>query len=141
MSTSPADFNAQIIEEFHANEGRVGGPVEGMPLLLLHHTGAKSGKSRINPLAYQADGGRYVIFASKAGAPTNPDWYHNLKAQPNVKIEVGTDTIDVVASEASGEERERLFRTQVERLPQFADYAKQTERVIPVIVLTPAAAG
>jgi deazaflavin-dependent oxidoreductase (nitroreductase family) len=141
MSTSPADFNAQIIEEFHANEGRVGGPVEGMPLLLLHHTGAKSGKSRINPLAYQADGGRYVIFASKAGAPTNPDWYYNLKAQPNVKIEVGTDTIDAVASEASGEERERLFRTQAERMPQFADYAKQTERVIPVIVLTPTAAS
>ena len=141
MSKSPADFNAQIIEEFHANEGRVGGPVEGMPLLLLHHTGAKSGKSRINPLAYQADGGRYVIFASKAGAPTNPDWYYNLKAQPNVKIEVGTDTIDAVASEATGEERERLFRTQVERLPQFADYATKTDRVIPVIVLTPTKAG
>ena len=141
MSTSPADFNAQIIEEFRANEGRAGGPVEGMPLLLLHHTGAKSGKSRINPLAYQADGGRYVIFASKAGAPTNPDWYYNLKAHPNVKIEVGTDTIDTVASEASGEERERLFRTQAEHMPQFADYEKQTERVIPVIVLTPTAAG
>ena len=84
MSTSPADFNAKIIEEFHANEGRVGGMFEGKPLLLLHHTGAKSGKSRINPLAYQSDGGRYVIFASKAGAPSNPDWYHNLKAQPNV---------------------------------------------------------
>jgi deazaflavin-dependent oxidoreductase (nitroreductase family) len=141
MSTSPADFNAQIIEEFHANEGRVGGMFEGMPLLLLHHTGAKSGKSRINPLAYQADGGRYVIFASKAGAPTNPDWYHNLKAQPNVKIEVGTDTIDVVASEAAGEERERLFRTQAERVPQFADYEQKAGRVIPVIVLTPAKAG
>jgi deazaflavin-dependent oxidoreductase (nitroreductase family) len=141
MSTSPADFNAQIIEEFHANEGRVGGPVEGMPLLLLHHTGAKTGKSRINPLAYQADGGRYVIFASKAGAPTNPDWYYNLKAQPNVKIEVGTDTIDAVASEATGEERERLFRTQAERMSQFADYAEKTDRVIPVIVLTPAAAA
>jgi deazaflavin-dependent oxidoreductase (nitroreductase family) len=141
MSTSPADFNAQIIEEFRVNGGRAGGPVEGMPLLLLHHTGAKSGKSRINPLAYQADGGRYVIFASKAGAPTNPDWYYNLKAHPNVKIEVGTDTIEAVASEASGEERERLFRTQAELMPQFADYAKQTERVIPVIVLTPVAAG
>jgi deazaflavin-dependent oxidoreductase (nitroreductase family) len=141
MSTSPADFNAQIIEEFRANEGRAGGPVEGMPLLLLHHTGAKSGKNRINPLAYQADGGRYVIFASKAGAPTNPDWYHNLKAQPNVQIEVGTDTIDVVASEATGEERERLFRTQAERVPQFADYEQKAERVIPVIVLTPTNAG
>ena len=142
MSTSPADFNAQIIEEFHANGGRVGGMFEGMPLLLLHHTGAKSGKSRINPLAYQADGGRYVIFASKAGAPTNPDWYHNLKAQPNVTIEVGTDTIDVVASEATGEERERLYRTQAERVPQFAEYeTKAGERVIPVIILTPTATG
>ena len=142
MSTSPADFNTQIIEEFHSNEGRVGGMFEGMPLLLLHHTGAKSGKSRINPLAYQGDDGRYVIFASKAGAPTNPDWYYNLKAQPNVKVEVGTDTIDVLASEATGEERERLYRTQVGRVPQFAEYEKTAgERVIPVIVLTPTAAG
>lgn len=141
MSTSPADFNAQIIEEFHANEGRVGGRFEGMPLLLLHHTGAKSGNSRINPLAYQSDDGRYVVFASKAGAPTNPDWYHNLKAQPNVTIEVGVDTIDVVASEATGDERDRLYRTQAERVPQFAEYEKQADRVIPVIVLTPATAG
>jgi deazaflavin-dependent oxidoreductase (nitroreductase family) len=141
MSTSPADFNAKIIEEFHANEGRVGGMFEGLPLLLLHHTGAKSGKSRVNPLAYQSDDGRYVVFASKGGAPTNPDWYHNLKAHPNVTIEVGTDTIDVVASEASGEERERLFRTQAERVPQFGDYQKQTDRVIPVIVLTPRSTG
>jgi deazaflavin-dependent oxidoreductase (nitroreductase family) len=137
MSTSPADFNAQIIDEFHANQGRVGGVFEGVSLLLLHHTGAKSGQSRVNPLAYQSDDGRYVIFASKAGAPTNPDWYHNLKAHPNVTIEVATDTIDVLAGEATGAERERLFRTQVERVPQFADYEKQTERVIPVIVLTP----
>jgi deazaflavin-dependent oxidoreductase (nitroreductase family) len=140
MSTSPADFNAQIIDEFHANEGRVGGMFEGNTLLLLHHTGAKSGSSRINPLAYQADDGRYVIFASKAGATTNPDWYYNLKADPNVQIEVGTDTLDAVASEASGEERDRLYRTQAERIPQFAEYEKTAgERVIPVIVLTPAA--
>jgi deazaflavin-dependent oxidoreductase (nitroreductase family) len=138
MSTSPADFNAQIIDEFHANAGRVGGMFEGTPLLLLHHTGAKSGKSRINPLVYQSDGGRYVVFASKAGAPTNPDWYHNLKAHPAVTIEVGTETIDAVASEATDEERERLYRTQAERTPQFAEYQKQTDRVIPVIVLTPA---
>ena len=141
MSTSPAEFNAQVIEEFHANEGRVGGMFESMPLLLLHHTGAKSGKSRTNPLAYQSDDGRYVVFASKGGAPANPDWYHNLKAQPRVKIEVGTDTIDVVASEVSGEERERLYRTQAERLPQFAEYAQKAERVIPVIVLTPTETG
>ena len=138
MSTSPADFNAQIIEEFHANEGRVGGMFESMPLLLLHHTGAKSGKSRINPLAYQSDDGRYVVFASKGGAPANPDWYHNLKAHPNVRIEIGTDTIDVLASEATGEERERLYRTQAERIPQFAEYEQRADRIIPVIVLTPA---
>lgn len=141
MSTSPADFNAQIIEEFRANEGRVGGMFDSVPLLLLHHTGAKSGKSRINPLAYQSDGGRYVVFASKAGAPTNPDWYHNLKAQPNVTIEVGADTIEVIASEATGEERERLYRTQAERIPQFAEYEQKAKRVIPVIVLTPVNTG
>ena len=134
---SSPDFNEQIIEEFRANSGRVGGIFEGNPLLLLHHTGARSGRSRLNPLAYQNDNGRYVVFASKAGAPVNPDWYHNLKAHPDVTIEVGTDTIDVLASEATGEERERLYRTQAERLPQFAEYAKRTERVIPVIVLTP----
>ena len=137
MSSSPGDFNAQIIEEFRANEGRVGGTFEGTPLLLLHHTGAKSGKHRVNPLAYNTDGDRYVVFASKAGAPTNPDWYHNLKANPEVQIEVGTDTIDAVASEATGEDRDRLFRAQAERSPQFAEYQEQTERAIPVMVLTP----
>jgi deazaflavin-dependent oxidoreductase (nitroreductase family) len=141
MSTRPTDFNAEIIEEFHANEGRVGGMFEGTPLLLLHHTGAKSGTRRISPLACLSDRGRYVVFASKGGAPANPDWYHNLKAHPNVTIEVGTDTIDAVASEATGEERERLFRTQAERAPQFAEYARQTERLIPVIVLTPTERG
>jgi deazaflavin-dependent oxidoreductase (nitroreductase family) len=141
MSSSPADFNAQIIEEFRANQGRVGGMFQGSTLLLLHHTGAKSGVSRINPLGYLTDGGRYVVFASKAGAPTNPDWYHNLKANPNATIEVGTDTLDVVASEATGEERERLYTTQAERVPQFAEYQKQTERIIPVIVLTPTNGG
>jgi deazaflavin-dependent oxidoreductase (nitroreductase family) len=139
--SSPADFNAQIIEEFHASGGRVGGMFEGTPLLLLHHTGAKSGKSRINPLAYLRDGGRYVVFASKGGAPTNPDWYYNLKAQPNITIEVGTDTIPVVASEATGEERERLYRSQAERAPQFAEYARKTDREIPVIILTPTESG
>jgi deazaflavin-dependent oxidoreductase (nitroreductase family) len=137
VSTSPANFNAQIIDEFHANGGRVGGMFAGTPLLLLHHTGAKSGKSRINPLAYHRDNGRYVIFASKAGAPTNPDWYYNLKAHPAVRIEVGTETIEAVAREATGEEREALFRAQAERSPQFAEYEKKTDRMIPVIILTP----
>jgi deazaflavin-dependent oxidoreductase (nitroreductase family) len=137
VARSRPDFNDQIIEEFRANEGRVGGRFEGNPLLLLHHTGAKSGKSRINPLAYLSDGGRYVVFASKGGSPTNPDWYHNLKAHPDTTIEVGTDTIDVVASEATGEERERLFGIQAERVPPFAEYQKRIERLIPVMVLTP----
>jgi deazaflavin-dependent oxidoreductase (nitroreductase family) len=137
MSTSPQDFNARIIEEFRANQGVVGGPFEGATLLLLHHVGARSGKDRINPLVYNRDGDRYVVFASKAGAPTNPDWYHNLKAHPNITIEVGTDTIDVVASEASGDERDRLFNAQVERSPQFGEYQAKTDRAIPVILLTP----
>ena len=137
MSTSPQDFNARIIDEFRANEGRVGGIFEGSTLLLLHHVGARSGKDRINPLAYNRDGDRYVVFASKAGAPTNPDWYHNLEANPNVTIEVGTDTITAVAGEATGDERERLFAAQAERSPQFAEYQRKTERVIPVMVLTP----
>ena len=137
MATSPEDFNARIIEEFRANQGRVGGMFEGSTLLLLHHVGARSGQDRVNPLAYNRDGDRYVVFASKGGAPTNPDWYHNLKANPNVKIEVGTDTIAVAAQEARGEERDRLFGAQVERSPQFAEYQKNTDRMIPVIVLTP----
>jgi deazaflavin-dependent oxidoreductase (nitroreductase family) len=137
MSTSPADFNTQIIEEFRANEGRVGGRFEGSPLLLLHHTGARSGTSYVNPLAYQADDGRYVIFASKGGAPANPAWYHNLMANPDTTIEVGTETLPVRATEATGEERERLFRAQVERIPVFGEYEQRAGRTIPVIVLTP----
>jgi deazaflavin-dependent oxidoreductase (nitroreductase family) len=137
MSTSPQDYNARIIEEFRANQGRVGGQFEGSTLLLLHHVGAKTGQDRVNPLVYNRDGDRYVVFASKAGAPTNPDWYHNLKANPKATIEVGTDMIDVIAEEATGEQRDRLFGAQVERSPQFAEYQRKTERVIPVIVLTP----
>jgi deazaflavin-dependent oxidoreductase (nitroreductase family) len=140
MSTSPNDFNAQVIEEFRAGAGRVGGMFEGTSLLLLHHDGAKSGTHRVNPLAYMPDDGRYVVFASKAGAPTNPAWYHNLKANPRTQIEVGTDTLEVVASEAAGEERERLFNAQAEKAPQFTEYAEKTDRVIPVMVLTPAGA-
>jgi len=136
------EFDRRTVEEFRANGGKVGGPFEGTDMLLLHHTGARSGAGRVSPLGYQPVGEGYAIFASKAGAPTHPAWYHNLMAQPNVSIEVGTDTIDVLASEASGEERERLYRTQAERIPQFADYEKTAgERVIPVIVLTPTAAG
>ena len=137
MSTAPQDFNAKVIDEFRAHEGRVEGMFSGLPMLLLHHKGAHSGTERVNPLAYLRDGERYVIFASKGGAPTNPAWFHNLKAHPDVEVEVGTDKLEVTAHEASGEERERLYRTQAERVPQFADYQSKTERAIPVIVLTP----
>jgi deazaflavin-dependent oxidoreductase (nitroreductase family) len=139
MSTSPADWNAQIIDEFRANQGVVGGMFEGMPILLLHHTGAKSGQHRVNPVAYLADDGSYAIFASKGGAPTNPAWYHNLKAHPDVSIEVGGDQLDVVAREATGEERDRLFNAQAARAPQFGQYQENTTRQIPVIVLEPLA--
>ncbi|MGH2914171.1 MAG: nitroreductase family deazaflavin-dependent oxidoreductase [Solirubrobacteraceae bacterium] len=139
MASTPSDFNAQIIDEFRANGGNVGGPFENMPLLLLHHTGARTGAARINPLVYARDGERYVIFASKAGAPTNPDWYHNLRAHPEARIEVGTDRLEVVASEADPAERERLFGAQAQHSPQFAEYQRKTDRVIPAIVLTPSA--
>jgi deazaflavin-dependent oxidoreductase (nitroreductase family) len=137
MSTSPADFNAQIIEEFRANEGRVGGMFEGAPMLLLHHVGAKSGTPRVNPLMYQADDGRYVIFASKGGAPSNPDWFYNLEANPKTSIELGAEEIDVLAEQATGDERDRLFTRQKELAPQFAEYEQKTDRTIPVVILTP----
>ena len=138
MSTTAAEYNAKMIDEFRANEGRVGGIWEGTPLLLLlHHTGAKSGVSRVNPVGYLPDEPRYLIFASNGGAPSNPDWYHNLKAQPNTKIEIGSETVDVVAEEATDEERERLFASGADRFPDLAKYARKTDRVIPVIVLTP----
>ncbi len=131
------DFNSQVIDEYRANGGRVGGMFENMSLLLLHHTGARSGQERIAPLAYAQDGSRYVIFASKAGAPTNPGWYHNLVAHPQTTIEVGTETLQVTAEEVTGEERRRLFDAQVRRAPGFGDYhEKAADRVIPVIALT-----
>jgi deazaflavin-dependent oxidoreductase (nitroreductase family) len=138
MSSAPADFNAQVIEEFRANDGRVGGMLADMQLLLLHHKGARSGLERVNPLAYLEDDGRYVIFASKAGHPDHPGWYFNLKAHPNTRIEVGADKFDVVAHEAEADERHRLFSQMAELSPQFAEYDEMTERVIPVMVLTPA---
>ena len=135
---TPAEYNAKIIDEFRANQGRVGGMWEGTPLLLLHHTGAKSGLSRVNPVAYLPDDRRYLIWAANGGAPNNPDWYHNLKAQPNTRIEVGNETIGVVAEEATGAEQERMFARAAERYPQLDKLARKTTRVIPVVVLTPA---
>jgi deazaflavin-dependent oxidoreductase (nitroreductase family) len=129
------DFNQAIIAEFRAHGGKVGGPFEGAPLLLLSTTGAKSGERRTTPVMYLPDGERMVIFASKAGAPTNPAWYHNLLANPTATVEVGTETLEVDASVTSGEERERLFNRQAELYPQFADYARKTTREIPVVAL------
>ena len=141
MPETPAEYNAKIIGEFRANQGRVGGMWEGTPLLLLHHTGAKSGVSRVNPVAYLADDHRYLVWAANGGAPNNPDWYHNLRAHPGTRIEVGSETIDVVAEEASGAERERLFARAAARHPQLQQLARNTPRVIPMVVLTPQGTG
>jgi deazaflavin-dependent oxidoreductase (nitroreductase family) len=131
------DFNRAIIDEFRANDGKVGGPFEGAPVLLLTATGAKSGERRTTPVMYLPDGERMVIFASKGGAPTNPGWYHNLRANPSATVEVGSDTVEVQAVVTEGDERERLFRKQAELYPQFADYEQKTTRQIPVVALQP----
>jgi deazaflavin-dependent oxidoreductase (nitroreductase family) len=130
-----SDWNTAVIEEFRTNGGKVGGTFEHVPLLLLHTTGAKTGKERINPLAYQAVGNDVAVFASKGGSPTHPDWYRNLVADPRATIELGNDTFPVRARVAEGEERERIWRLQKELLPGFADYEQKTSRQIPVIVL------
>jgi len=129
------NFNQSIIEEFRANGGKVGGPFEGGTLLLLTSTGAKSGQPRVSPLAYVADGERYIIIASKAGAPTNPDWYHNLLAHPAATIEVGREQFQVRATVVEEPERSRLYAKMVEKMPGFADYQRKTTRQIPVVVL------
>ncbi len=131
------DFNTPIIEEFRANGGKVGGNFEGAPMLLLTTVGAKSGKTRVNPMMYLDDDGRRYVFASKAGAPTNPDWYHNLLAHPEASIEVGSDVVDVVATPLTGADRDRIYAEQASRYPGFAEYQEKTDRVIPVVALDP----
>ena len=133
--TETDDWNAKIIEEFRANAGKVGGPFEGAPLLLLHTTGARSGRERVNPMMYLPEGDRLYVFASKAGAPTNPDWYHNLVAHPRATVEVGADRFDVTAAVVTGPERDRLYAEQSTRYPGFAEYQEKTDRVIPVVEL------
>jgi deazaflavin-dependent oxidoreductase (nitroreductase family) len=133
-----ADFNTRIIEEFRANGGRVGGPFEGGTLLLLHTTGARSGQERVNPVAYQKVDGGYAVFGSKGGAPTHPDWYHNLLAHPQVQAEIGDQTVALTARVATGEERDRIWSRQKQSNPGFADYEQQTSRQIPVVILEPA---
>jgi deazaflavin-dependent oxidoreductase (nitroreductase family) len=132
------NWNQAIIDEFRANEGRVGGRFEGRPILLLHHTGAKTGTERVNPLAYQQlEDGTWAVFASKGGAPTNPDWFHNVKANPRVRVEIGTEAHDAIARVAEGEERDRIWTRQKELIPGFADYEVKTARPIPVVILQP----
>jgi deazaflavin-dependent oxidoreductase (nitroreductase family) len=131
------EWNRKIVEEFRTNAGEVGGPFEGVPILLLHHRGAKTGTERVNPLAYRRDGDSFVVFASKGGAPTNPDWYHNVRVNPDVDIEVGTDEVKARARVAEGDERERLWTVQKQEMSAFASYEEKTERQIPVVVLEP----
>lgn len=132
-----SDFNQQVIDEFRANDGAVGGMFAGKPLVLVHHVGARTGQARVTPLVYLPDGDRYIIFASKAGAPEHPAWYHNLRAHPDVEIEVGPRRLAVRAVEVTGEERDALYARQVAAEPQFGDYQAKTDRRIPVIALEP----
>ncbi|PZS32116.1 MAG: nitroreductase family deazaflavin-dependent oxidoreductase [Pseudonocardiales bacterium] len=135
--SSPDDHNTAIIEEFRGNQGKVGGQFEGAPLLLLHSTGARTGEERVHPMMYRRVGDDYAVFASKAGAPVNPAWYHNLLAHPEATVEVGTDIIPVTAQVAGGDERARIWDAQKADYPGFADYEQQTTREIPVVVLHP----
>ena len=131
------DWNQTIIEEFRANEGKVGGGFDGAPILLLHTTGAKTGRERVNPMMYlDLDGHRYV-FASKSGADTNPDWYWNLVAHPDLTAEVGTETYEAAAVPVTGGDRDRIYTEQARRYPGFAEYEEKTSRVIPVVELIP----
>ena len=125
--------NRKVIEEFRANGGKVG---DGrIPHILLTTTGAKSGLTRVNPLNYSTDGDRIIVIASKGGAPAHPDWYHNLVANPEVIVEVGTERFPARATVAAGEERERLFNAQAAQMPYFAEYQRKATRQIPVIIL------
>jgi len=134
----PDDWNTPIIKEFRANAGKVGGQFEGAPLLILHTTGARSGQERENPVMYRRVGDDIAVFASKAGAPTNPDWYHNLVANPRVRAEIGTEIADFTARVAAGDERDRIWAAQKAEFPGFADYETKTSRQIPVVLLEPA---
>ncbi len=132
------DWNAQVIEEFRANGGKVGGSFEGAPILLLHTIGARSGLERVNPMMYQDLGdSRVAVFASKAGADTHPDWYHNLVANPDVTAEIGTGTRSFRSRTAEGDERESIWTKQKNNYPGFAGYEEGTDRVIPVVILDP----
>lgn len=134
-TAAPDDFNQQIIEEFRANGGKVGGMFEGQPMLLLTTTGAKSGQQRVSPLGFTTDNGRMVVMASNAGAPANPSWYHNLRANPRVTIELGTETFPARATIAKGAERQRLYDQMIAQMPGFAAYQDMTTRQLPMVIL------
>lgn len=129
------DWNKGVIAEFRANEGRVGGQFEGGPILLLHTTGAKSGADRVSPMMYLDHEGHLYVFASKAGADSHPDWYRNLSANPEVRVELGTDVFDALATPLESSERDRVYAIQVDRFPGFGEYQEKTTRVIPVVEL------
>ena len=132
------DFNTQVIEEFRANQGRVGGRFEGMPVVLVHHLGRRTGAQRVNPLAYQRVGDGWAVFGSYQGSAKHPDWYLNLMASPHTTVEIGTETHQVVARDAVGDERDEIFARQCAASPIFAEYQEKAgERVIPVVVLEP----
>ena len=134
--TQPNDFNRKLMEEFRANAGKLSaGPFAGRPVLIITTTGAKSGHLRETPLVYGEDGDNLFVIASKGGAPAHPAWFHNLRANPDVTIEVGADKYRAKAKQATGAERDRLYRKQAERMPAFADYEQKTTRQIPVVVL------
>jgi deazaflavin-dependent oxidoreductase (nitroreductase family) len=131
-----SEWNTSIVDEFRRNAGEVGGVFEGAPLLLLHHIGARTGTERVSPLMYQAVGDSWAIFASKGGADTNPDWFHNLMANPETKIEIGDEVVGVEARLVEGDEREVVWEQQKREWPQFAGYERKTSRShIPVILL------
>lgn len=129
------DFNLQLMKEFRENGGKVGGAFAGMPVVILNMTGAKSGEPQATPLVYSKDGDDFVLIASMGGAPKNPAWYYNLKAHPRVTLEVGTEKFEAEAIETEGEERERLYAAQAEKMPAFNEYRQKTTRTIPVFRL------
>jgi len=128
-------WNQQVIAEYRANAGKLSGNFEGAPVLLLHTTGAKSGLERVNPMMYQRVGEAYAVFASKAGGPTNPDWFHNLVAHPEVTVELGDESVPMIARVAERSERDEIWERQKEQFPNFAEYEEKTDRVIPVVLL------
>jgi deazaflavin-dependent oxidoreductase (nitroreductase family) len=137
MDENVSPWNRDIVDEFRANGGNVGGNFSGAPVLLLHTIGARSGKERVTPLMYQDLGGSVAVFATRGGAPTDPDWYHNVVANPGVSAEIGAETRRFQARTATGVERDRIWTKQKRDYRGFARYEAQTERVIPVVILEP----